>query len=76
MCVAATQIQSGYMGIFCPTHFCEVAKALCVVTKARSVGDNEGNGEGMLSPLDRNVSPYPGHNAQFRLGPWQKNVPL
>lgn len=51
------------------TFFCGVAKALCMMTKARSVGDNEENGEGMLSPLDRNVSPCPGHKAQFNPGP-------
>lgn len=67
---AAVQTQSYSMGIFCQTHFfCEVAKALCMMTKARSVEDNEGNGMGMLSPLDRNASPCPGHNAQFSPGP-------
>lgn len=76
VCVAATLIQSGCTGIFCRTHSCEIAKALCMVTKARSVGDNEGNGEGLLSSLYRNVSPCPGHNAQFSLGPQQKNMPF
>lgn len=57
--------------------FCGVAKALCMMTKARSVGHNEENGEGMLSPLDRNVSPCPGHKAQFNPGPRrEKNMPF
>ena len=35
-----------------------------------------GKGEGMLSLMDRNVSPCPGHNAQFSPGPRQKNMPF
>lgn len=70
VCVTAALIHSGSMGIFCRTHFCEVAKAPCMVTKARSVGHNEGNGEGMLSPLDRNVSPCPCRSqCSIQLGP-------
>lgn len=65
-----TQIQSGYIGIFClNTFFCQIR---VYGDKARSDGDNDGKKEGMLSPLNRNVSLYPGHNAQFSLSPQQK----
>lgn len=41
---------------------------LCLVTNACGVKD-ETKGDGMLLPLDWNVSPWLGHKAQFRAGP-------
>lgn len=45
------------------------ADALCLVTKALSAEDNEGNAEGMLSSLERNVSPCPWSQYSIQSGP-------
>lgn len=75
MCSSSDSVQLP-MGIFSRRRFfffCDIAKALCMVTKVRSVEDNERNGEGMLSPPDRNVSPLPRSQCSIQpLAPGEK----
>lgn len=63
------------MGIFSRTRFCLVAKALCIDTKARSVGDNEMERE--CCPLWIGMCPLAQVTMlKFSPGPRKKNAIL
>lgn len=71
VCVPAAERHSGSMGIFSQIRFCYVAKALCIGTKAHSVGDNEMKRE--CCPLWTGMCPLAQVTMlEFRLGPHKK----
>lgn len=69
--ICGSSSYSHSMGIFCPAHFfvSKVFKAPCMVTKARSTEDNEGNGDGMLSPSGQECVPLPRSQSSIQHGP-------
>lgn len=67
--ICGSSSYSHSMGIFCPAHFfvSKVFKAPCMVTKARSTEDNEG--DGMLSPSGQECVPLPRSQSSIQRGP-------
>lgn len=69
--ICGSSSYSHSLRIFYPANFfvSKVFKAPCMVTKARSTEDNEGNGDGMLSPSGQECVPLPRSQSSIHCGP-------